>query len=255
LCTYYQLTVTKAGVWRPYVFYDDHHKELNRIWVTIRWTRDSFTSDDTSVSEHLIAFTRSYPVCMKSEYCWSGLCDEVTTDLKKKLERTSQSSTPRLYADYLFSLLVSALFHRKHINGLALVRLTQEAYEKSTALLHHRLPLLTRLNDYLTQNRRPLRDERPAFPSLTPDVLKKSLAKGQPNVFHAFKDREDVTAEHRTARRVQEFALATMRDCLEDFAGQDGFQSTEKFCRYLRNRDECAPVWLENGLLCMRFHS
>ena len=250
LCSYYQLSVKKAGGANRGMFYDDHRLELNRIWVQIRWNRDMFT-DEKFFSEHLVAFTRSYPICLKSDFAWNTLTEELTTNIKKDLERESLSSSPRLHADYLYSLLVSALLHRKTDSGLQLVRLTEEAYRKSTANLHHRLALLSQLRDYLVGIRRPLQSVCPEFPILTRGVLNESLTK-QSNIFHPSADREDVTVEHRTAERAHEFALSTMRDCLEDFNYQD-FSSSEKFCRYLRNRDGCCPLWLENGLLCLRF--
>ena len=43
-----------------------------------------------------------------------------------------------------------------------------------------------------------------------------------------------------------------MRDCLEDFEFQD-FSSEDQFCRYLRERDEAAPAWIEFGLKCFGF--
>ena len=249
LCELYLLTVKTAGQEIIYPFTTYYYMEIRALWEKIQMARSAAKFS----SRHLEPFTR--PICsfVRSELHWKELFDEIQIRVRGQLKNDTRAETPRLYADYLFTLLVITLFHRKNFDCDDFVQDTVDAYLESTGGRHHRLFLLWRYKSYHFRNSRPLKEEPGFNPDrdLTAEQRRESLAK-QPNLYHPNRELRDVTAEFTTTERAQRFAAETMRDALENFESED-FSTAEKFCGYLRQRDNNSDFWIEAGLLCYRF--
>ena len=159
-------------------------------------------------------------------------------------------------ADFMFSLLVSIMLHQW--NGFtykSLIGDCLDAYEKSTVGRHHRIPLLQKMRDlHESEGNLLLKPHKFLNEEERLCAKKRAEARGDkhPDLVHPFSKKEDISFGDLTSRAIRKNAVTTMRDCLEDFKCQD-FSSEDQFCRYLRERDEAAPAWIEFGLKCFRF--
>ena len=68
---------------------------------------------------------------------------------------------------------------------------------------------------------------------------------------HPQVSKEDSSAIGMTHQDIKKFSL-TMQDGQDNFKNID-LSNDEKFCMYLKNRDELMPLWINFGLDSLRF--
>ena len=243
ICSFFNLSVLKISSKHR----QDFSHELRILHQRIKWSRCG--------SLHLKPFLHALPVNVREARDWHSLVGTTIEDEKPMLESFARTGDAnRNYADLLFSLVFCAVFHQsprftfKHLISDCL-----DVYKKSTVGRHHRIPLLEKLLSFHENN-----------PTIKPHVYlnseEQAFAKARaeasggkyPDLHHPLLKKADICFSDLTSNAIREFALQTMRDCLEDFEYQD-FSSAEQFCRYLRERDDAAPAWIEFGLKCFRF--
>ena len=244
--SFFNLCVLKLSSKNKRVFVD----ELKVWYKRVQWSRRRET--------HLTPFLYVVPLDTSHSGSWANL-ERDTQDYERRASENSarQGDFARDHADVLFSLVVSILLHKpRPFTDSDLISECLETYEKTTVGRHHRIPLLKKLLS--------LKEFQGTLPPLDPHLytneeerlcaVKRSEASGgkYPDPFHPSVKKEDLSFEELTSDATRQFALTTMRDCLEDFEHQD-FSSPDQFCRYLRRRDVAAPAWIEFGLKCFRF--
>ena len=153
-----------------------------------------------------------------------------------------------MFADSLFTLLVSLLFHQNQYETKTVIQETMLAYDKSTAGRHYRIPLLAQLLRYQESPR----EMELAAPAWIPELDNIDSGIKAESVVHPTVTRSQLTADDLTASEIRNTAQSSMQDCLQGFEHQD-FSSDEKFCCYLRKKDEMMPAWIDFGLKCFRF--
>ena len=119
------------------------------------------------------------------------------------------------------------LAHNKVAPFIHIIKATLEAYEKSTAHRHYRIPLLKKLLQSYSHQEHCQADNHPQV------------------------SKEESSAIGMTHQDIKQFSL-TLQDGLEDFKNID-LSNDEKFCMYLKNRDELMPLWINFGLDTLRF--
>ena len=198
-------------------------EELKLLGLELQRDLDMWTS------RHLVFFMNVLPYYVDSQSSWENLMSMSLTIGKQTLQGFSLAEMPRQYADQLFSLVVSMLAHNKVAPFTHVIKATIEAYEKCTAYRHYRLPLLKKLLEVYSN----------------PEHYKLSLPS------YAIVPQENISVIGMTHRDIRQFSL-TLRDGLDDFENID-LSNDEKFCLYLRNRDEFMPVWINFGFDTLRF--
>ena len=201
-------------------------------------------------SVHLKPFEKPLPSHIEGRQLWIDLVERDYLKLMRLILQNSSCSanSSRMFADSLFTLLVSLLFLQSRYDTKEVIWETLMAYEKSTAGRHYRIPLLTQLLRLKTSPKEMELNAPAWIPEL--DGIDSKI-KGD-SVVHPEAARSQLTADDLTASATRKTAETTMQDCLEDFKCQD-LSSDEKFCSYLRKKDEMMPAWIDFGLKCFRF--
>ena len=192
---------------------------------------------DMWTSRHCVFFMNVLPFYINSATSWENLMSMSLGVGKQTLQGFSLAEIPRHYADQLFSLVVSMLAHNKVAPFNHVIKATIEAYEKCTAHRHYRLPLLKRLLEVYSHQERYRLHPQPC--------------QAESNDIHPNVPTEEKSVIGITHQDIRLFSM-TLRDGLDDFENID-LSNDEKFCLYLKNRDEFMPVWINFGLDTLRF--
>ena len=219
ICKYFSFALDKL----EYTVTSSFGEELKLLGLELQRDLDMWTS------RHLVFFMNVLPYYVDSQSSWENLMSMSLTIGKQTLQGFSLAEMPRQYADQLFSLVVSMLAHNKVAPFTHVIKATIEAYEKCTAYRHYRLPLLKKLLEVYSN----------------PEHYKLSLPS------YAIVPQENINVIGMTHRDIRQFSM-TLRDGLDDFENID-LSNDEKFCLYLRNRDEFMPVWINFGFDTLRF--
>jgi hypothetical protein len=227
LCEVYEITIEKILHNNRGSHFD---YKLKKIWEKLQ------NNTDFNTSRHLTPFIRSLPYYPASQYFWDNLIQNHVDNHKRLLQSFSLMDTPKTYADRLFSLVVNMLYHYNHDQPyFSVIQATLQAYQKSTAGRHYRIPLLRRL---LQVNKDPVTHQLKA-------------SNNQAEHVHAGLTPAEISAVDMTQREIEAFAI-TARDSRNDFEHKD-LSNDEKFIMYLKQRDPLMPAWIDMGLDCLRF--
>jgi hypothetical protein len=285
VATFYQITAKRISI-RYRLTYDD---ELEKLWNQLH----SEQGKRETMSSHLAAF--QFPLSSQNCQDFFRKSRDSAVEIKDILRFYCHVETPRIHADNLFTILTGALFHqRTDPFGAEAIRETLEAYRQSTGGRHHRILLLNRYltslecpspvvlpsafspdssNDAwldIPPPQDPLEDAvvlgvergRRSRGATDPEMEEQNqrgatiaMKMKKPKIqVHPFASRNQLSSRDLTSQRIRDFAVSTMSDCLGDFASYD-LGCPEKFCRYLRERDDFMPAWIDSGLKCCRFAS
>ena len=225
LCSYYDLTLNTRLFFKSSRVYFD--RDLRYIWQRLENCQQSHTS------RHLLPFIKMLPYYVGSQYYWDKHIDSHLIFLKKSMQSFSLVEHPKPHADWLFSLLTCMLYHNRHDPFPHIIQATLEAYLKSTAERHYRIPLLQKLQK--------------VYSNPTAYQIETEDQDGQR--FHP--DFQDTSAIGMTLKDIQAFSV-TLRDALNDFEQVD-LSNDDKFCLYLKRRDPLMPAWIDFGLESLRF--
>ena len=224
LCCYFDLTLNTLLFKDTPVQFD---RDLRLIWQRLE------NSQQTLTSRHLLPFIKMIPYFSGSQYYWDKLTDNHLNYLKKTMQSCSLVEHPKPHADWLFSLLTCMLYHNRHDPFPHIIRATLEAYLKSTAERHYRIPLLQKLQKVYSD----------------PAAYQLSLENQDGQRCHP--DSQETSALGMTLKDIQAFS-ETLRDALNDFEQVD-LSNDDKFCLYLKRRDPLMPAWIDFGLESLRF--
>jgi len=226
VCEIYELTFLK-------IEYNCQESELKRA-LRIIWELMQKNTEFTT-SRHLMPFLKIIPFDVESEFFWEQLIHAHMDTQKNTLQTFSFLDCPKNYADRLFSLVVSMLYHNHSGSFTHVIHATLEAYQKSTAGRHYRIPLLQKL---LQVCRNPA----------THHLKREEDNKTDP---HSTVPPAEVSAINMTLKEIEAFSV-TGRDVRNDFADVNLSQD-EQIILYMKNRDPLMPAWIETGLDAMRF--
>jgi len=265
LSNFYKITAQSISVQGQL----DCDLELENVWTQLQ--ADQQPRKPNKMSNHLASFQLPLP-SKSSDFFWKA--HESSIAVKEILRFYCHVETPRIHADNLFTILTSALFHQRYNEfGVEVIRETLDSYRQSTGGRHHRIGLLNR---YLSLKESPASVILPsaftldysnvAFMTIPPPTnpladaefletktkTTTTTKKKKKILVHPYAREDELSSVDLTASQIRAFAVSTMRDCLDDFEGRD-FGCSEKFCRYLRERDELMTVWIDSGLKCCRF--
>ena len=220
ICKYFSFTLKtlEAIVYNVIPNFDE---DLKLLGLEMQRDLDKYTT------RHFVIFMNTLPYYVASQQSWENLMLMTQNVGKRTLQGFSLAEAPRNYADQLFSLVVSMLAHNKVAPFIHIIKATLEAYEKSTAHRHYRIPLLKKLLQSYSHQEHCQADNHPQV------------------------SKEESTAIGMTHQDIKQFSL-TLQDGLEDFKNID-LSNDEKFCMYLKNRDELMPLWINFGLDTLRF--
>ena len=230
ICKYFSFALKKLE-YNVYNVIRNFDEELKLLGLEMQRDLDMYTS------RHFVYFMNALPYYVASQQSWENLMFMALNVGKRTLQGFSLAETPRYYADQLFSLVVSMLAHNKVAPFTHIIKATLEAYEQCTAHRHHRIPLLKKLLEVYSQQERY---------KLNPQPCQKDSKDIHPQV-----SKEDSSAIGMTHQDIKKFSL-TMQDGQDNFKNID-LSNDEKFCMYLKNRDELMPLWINFGLDSLRF--
>ena len=135
ICTYFDITQQKLEYNCTNIF------KISLSYIQQQWNNEK----DHTTPSHFYSFVNVLPYHLTDPTFWDFLIQANTTWLKVQQQTITKANMPRRYADHLFSLLVSNLYHNKVGSFTHLISATLEAYKKCTAHRHYRIPLLKRL--------------------------------------------------------------------------------------------------------------
>ena len=206
-------------------------KDLKLLGLEMQRDLDMYTS------RHFVFFMNALPYYVASQQSWENLMFMALNVGKRTLQGFSLANAPRNYADQLFSLVVSMLAHNKVAPFTHIIKATLEAYEQCTAHRHYRIPLLNKLLQVYSN---------PERYKLIPQSRQAEDEDIHPQV-----PIEDKSAIGMTHQDIRQFSM-TLQDGLDDFNNID-LSNDDKFCLYMKTRDELMPVWINFGLDTLRF--
>ena len=245
ICSFFNLCVLKIS---------SRHRELFVLELKVWQERCTWSR---WAGPELATFTYPVPRDVTDRDGWRCLVEYVRDYENRSFgEISSTGDYKRNNADFLFSLLLGLLLHQ--FNGFTykhLIRECLETYKKSTVGRHHRIPLLEKLVDLHEGGDKLVVKPHKYLNEEEREVARKvAEARGDKYRYptHPTAKKEEVSYGELTVSAIRAFSISTMQDCLEDFERQD-FSSADQFCRYLRERDDAAPAWIEFGLKCFRF--
>ncbi len=205
-------------------------------------------------SPHLRSFLWVLPWNCNNMDSWAILKERYDNSIKPQLAEASQQVMPRMYADYLFSLLTTSLVFNFHKRNRDLIQETQTAYLKSTGGRHHRIAILGRLLAVHDDDQFGLLPVNPTV-DFSKKEVKEEAERPYPagvSIVHPQAKLEELTGAGTVQRSIDEFATETMRHSLGNFRGLN-WNSDEAFCQYLRDRDSMMAVHFDVGLRILRF--
>ena len=224
ICTFFDITQNKI-----------EHNCTNVFKQSLRYLKLQLHNEkDHTTSSHFYSFVDVLPYHLTDPNSWDVLIQANTTWQKEQQQEVTKANMPRRYADHLFSLLVSNLYHNKVGSFTRLISLTLEAYEKCTAHRHYRIPLLKRLLEVCRQ---------PEKFHLKPNYAELDVHAQVPN--------ENISAIGMTLQDIEKFS-ATLQDGHDDFKHVD-LSNDEKFFLYLKNRDHLFLDWIHFGFNSLCF--
>ena len=230
ICKYFSFAIKKLE-YNVYNVIRNFDEELKLLGLEMQRDLDMYTS------RHFFFFMNALPYYVASQTSWENLMSMALNVGKRTLQGFSLAEAPRQYADQLFSLVVSMLAHNKVAPFTHIIKATLEAYEQCTAHRHYRIPLLKRLLKVYSN---------PKLYQLSPQPCQAENDDIHPQV-----SKEDSSAIGMTHQDIKLFSM-TLQDGLEDFKNID-LSNDEKFCMYLKNRDELMPLWINFGFDTLRF--
>jgi hypothetical protein len=224
LCIYFDRTIEKLD---KNGHKKDFSHDLQAVWKQLE------RSLQFNTSRHLTPFMQILPYWIKSQIFWDNVIDAHLNSIKKMMQSFSLVKHPKPYADRLFSLLTCMLYHNDQTPFDHIIRATLEAYCKSTAQRHYRIPLLKKLLQVYNNKK---------FYRL------KLNNKGSEPIHQDF---QELSAVDMTLKDIETFSV-TLRDAFNDFDHID-LSNDDKFCLYMRQRDPLVPAWIDFGLESLRF--
>jgi hypothetical protein len=238
ICTLYLLTAAKISSKQAF------KEALRLVHAKLQWGHHNKNSI------HLKPFEKPLPSSIEFQWSWKWFVNDLYFTLIRGVHQDASCSqnSSRMFADSLFTLLVSLLFHQNQYETKTVIQETMLAYNKSTAGRHYRIPLLAQLLRY-QESPREMELDAPAW---IPELDNIDSGIKAESVVHPTVTRSQLTADDLTASEIRNTAQSSMQDCLRGFEHQD-FSSDEKFCCYLRKKDEMMPAWIDFGLKCFRF--
>jgi hypothetical protein len=208
---------------------------LENLHMRLHWNQYSWNSP------HLDAFFFLTPKDVDGLFEWSGVFNNILTDRIGGMQADTHLETPLKYAERLYAVTAASVFFVSHVQFTRYLEETRKMYVESTAGRHPRIAILERFLAFYDQEEQQDLDRMPSGRRIKAE-----------QVHASFTDPHFLTAGGLVNRQAQDFAVATMRDCLRQFRGCH-LQSNEGFCRYLRERDTTMPAILHAGLKVLRF--
>ena len=230
ICKYFSFAIKKLED-NMYNVNRNFDKDLKLLGLEMQRDLDMYTS------RHFVFFMNALPYYVASQQSWENLMFMALNVGKRTLQGFSLAEAPRYYADQLFSLVVSMLAHNKVAPFTHIIKATLEAYEQCTAHRHYRIPLLNKLLQVYSN---------PERYKLIPQSRQAEDEDIHPQV-----PIEDKSAIGMTHQDIRQFSM-TLQDGLDDFNNID-LSNDDKFCLYMKTRDELMPVWINFGLDTLRF--
>jgi len=225
LCEYFSVTADKIQNQNNQVMYDDI---LKNVWQKLQ------KNTEFNTSRHLTPFMKMLPYFVNSSFFWDKLIETNTVTIKRMLQSFSLLEMPKTYADRLFSL-VSCMLHHHYGNSFAhVIQATLDAYLKSTAGRHYRIPLLRKLLQVYSN----------------PNSHQLTIEPNKTNP-HSNLSASESSAIHMTLRDIEAFSV-TATDARNDFENVD-VSNDEKLIMYMKKRDPLMPAWIDTGLDAIRF--
>jgi len=222
---YYNITIEKI---------ESEDKDESRFDERLqKIEKELSASTEFCSSRHFAPFVQILPCNLSHNFFWKRLIEKNTIHTYGMLQSFSLLDVPKTYADRLFSLVVSMLYHNRFDSFPHVIEATLTAYLKSTAGRHYRIPLLHKL---LQVYKAPLLHQLHITNNPDPhSILPPSM----------------VSAIGMTLTDIEAFSF-TARDARNDFANIELSQD-EKFIMYMKQRDPLMPAWIDLGLDCIRF--
>jgi len=228
LCCIYDITIEKIEKNCNGPEYD--HR-LQDLWKKIFHLREYNTS------RHLYPFFSTMPFYAGTQFYWDKLIEDNLGTNKKMMQSFSHLDSPKPYADRLFSLVVNLLYHNRHSPCPDVIQETLNAYQKSTAGRHYRIPLLRKLLQVY---------KYPAVYQLKIDEESKPEED-----LHSSVPFDQVSATNMTQKDIEAFSISAL-DARNDFVNVE-LDNDEKLIMYMKKRDPLMPAWIDCGLDCIRF--
>jgi hypothetical protein len=222
---YYTLTIRK-------IENESLGESDNEILMSIG--RELSKGTEFNISRHLTPFLQILPYNLCHKFFWGKLVERITSTTFRTLQSFSLLDNPKTYADRLFSLIVSMLYHDPSRSFSHVIQTTLTAYLKSTAGRHYRIPLIRKLLQVY---------QNPLAHQLNPEP-------DEP-IPHFSLPQEKVNAVNMTLKDIQDFSF-TVQDARNNFANIE-LCPDEKFIMYMKKRDILMSAWIDLGLDGIRF--
>ena len=236
----YIITVTKMLHQMKCMYVDDLHD----IFQQLKNCSTLYSS------LHLEPFNNPLPYSVANHVSWNALINNVTSNVKSGFQGYAMTDKPRLYADALFTVLMSLLIHSPPLpTGAKIIELTQltlDMYRASTAGRHHRVGLLSRLLLYKTDYcKRYIYTITTGLPTDCQSTI---------NKYHPGANKAGLSADETLTRDIRDYTESTMKHCFSEDE-RPNVSSPEMFCQHIKNCDSLTTAWIDAGLRGFRFAS